>query len=245
MRTYPTYRFRGRWLLVVATLLLLPTLASASEKVFYLKVAFSDGLTFAPLDNVEVTITNLRTKNATRLITGENGLLNITLRDEAIFSIIGKKGNYFSSGNKTISTIGRSDESILEIEVHMRPIAVGATYNIEGIAFGVNSSRLSFTSQLILEDLAYLMMQHPGLKIQVNCHTDSRGDDTYNAQLSQERADAIVKYLIRVGVPYSSITGKGYGESVLLNHCENDVKCPSTLHEQNRRVEFQVLSTHF
>jgi len=77
--------------------------------------------------------------------------------------------------------------------------------------------------------------------IQFGAHTDARGGDGYNMWLSQKRASSTVRYLIGIGVDSKRITGKGFGESKLLNKCANGVKCTEAEHQQNRRTEFVVI----
>jgi len=72
-------------------------------------------------------------------------------------------------------------------------------------------------------------------RIEVSGHTDSRGSDAYNLQLSQRRADAVNTYLANKGVERSIITSKGYGETqpVASNATEKG-------RSQNRRITFSV-----
>jgi outer membrane protein OmpA-like peptidoglycan-associated protein len=59
--------------------------------------------------------------------------------------------------------------------------------------------------------------------------------------LSQKRASETVRYLIGIGVDSKRITGKGFGESKLVNGCSNGVKCTDLEHSQNKRTEFVVI----
>lgn len=52
--------------------------------------------------------------------------------------------------------------------------------------------------------------------------------------------DATIQYLVDRGISRSRLTGKGYGETQLVNHCSNGVKCSDWVHEQNRRSEFII-----
>ena len=84
------------------------------------------------------------------------------------------------------------------------------------------------------------MNQHPTLEIDVRSHTDSRASDAYNMALSKRRAQSTIDYLVQQGISRSRLTGRGYGETQLVNHCSNGVKCPDIVHEQNRRSEFII-----
>lgn len=84
------------------------------------------------------------------------------------------------------------------------------------------------------------MSKRPDIKIAVGSHTDSRESDTYNLWLSKRRAKRTVEYIISKGISAYRVTGKGYGETQLLNHCSNGIKCSEKEHQLNRRSEFIV-----
>jgi len=95
------------------------------------------------------------------------------------------------------------------------------------------------TSDIALElDKAVIVAQNfPGVQLRIETHTDSRGSNSANMKISQERADAIRNYLIQNGVSSSSIIGsQGYGEERLVNNCKNGVYCLDFLHQQNDRT---------
>jgi outer membrane protein OmpA-like peptidoglycan-associated protein len=69
----------------------------------------------------------------------------------------------------------------------------------------------------------------------VEGHTDSTGSDAYNQALSQRRADAVLNYLVRKGVPANRLTARGFGKSSPV--ASNDTREGRAL---NRRVELEV-----
>ena len=91
-----------------------------------------------------------------------------------------------------------------------------------------------------LDHLVGIMKDYPSMEIELGSHTDARGRDSYNRRLSQKRADAAVNYIISKGISKSRIVARGYGETVLRNHCANGVKCEDKVHEENRRTEVRV-----
>jgi len=77
--------------------------------------------------------------------------------------------------------------------------------------------------------------------IDVQSHTDSRGRDAYNMDLSTRRNISTKNWIINNGgIDRIRISGKGYGESQLVNHCSNGVKCSKAEHQENRRSMFIV-----
>ena len=86
------------------------------------------------------------------------------------------------------------------------------------------------------------MKEYPTMKVDVRLHTDSRGSDKYNLALSERRAKSTVKWITSRGIKKNRISGKGYGETQLVNDCGNDVPCTEEQHQANRRSEFIIIS---
>ena len=111
---------------------------------------------------------------------------------------------------------------------------------INPIYFDFNKSNIRPDAALELDKIVKVMTDYPGIEIELGSHTDSRGSDSYNRKLSDRRAKASARYIKeRISNP-ERITGKGYGESKLLNECKNGVKCSDEAHQENRRTEFII-----
>jgi outer membrane protein OmpA-like peptidoglycan-associated protein len=83
--------------------------------------------------------------------------------------------------------------------------------------------------------VAGIVSGHPGLKLDVEGHTDSVGGDDYNQQLSENRGGAVRDYLVQQGMPADSVTTKGLGETQPV--ASNDTAAGR---QQNRRVELVI-----
>jgi outer membrane protein OmpA-like peptidoglycan-associated protein len=81
------------------------------------------------------------------------------------------------------------------------------------------------------------MNNNPTLKIELASHTDSKGSDDYNMNLSQARAQSVVNYLIEKKIDVKRLVAKGYGEA--KPRATNDT---DEGRQQNRRTEFKILS---
>ena len=86
-----------------------------------------------------------------------------------------------------------------------------------------------------------LLTAKPNIRIELNSHTDSRGDANVNKSLSQARANSVKSYLISRGINKSRLVSNGYGETRLKNNCADGVKCSEAQHQKNRRTEFRVV----
>ncbi len=130
-------------------------------------------------------------------------------------------------------------EVLPEEIVKVRP----STYvvNIEPIYFELNSSYLNKEAMKELDKVVDLMTKYPEMIIESGSHTDSRGIVGYNTWLSTRRASSTVNYILEKGIDASRITGKGYGESQLINGCSDGVECTEVQHAMNRRTEFVII----
>ncbi len=95
-------------------------------------------------------------------------------------------------------------------------------------------------AEVELQKVIAALEKYPSLKIKANSHTDSRGPDAYNLWLSQKRAEATVAYMISKGISADRLLAEGFGETQLLNDCDDGVRCPAEDHQKNRRSEFII-----
>jgi OmpA-OmpF porin, OOP family len=108
--------------------------------------------------------------------------------------------------------------------------------NLEIINFSTGSAQIPDYSAPFLNKAAEVIKLAPsGTTIEIGGHTDNTGDAAANLALSQQRADAVRSYLIQQGVPQSTLTAKGYGDTkpIATNETEE-----GKFH--NRRIEFSA-----
>ncbi len=150
-----------------------------------------------------------------------------------------KEGYLFHSENFDIPNTAAFQT--VEKDVELKKLSVGSKIVLRNIFFDLDKATLRPESTVELNRLIKLMADVPTLKIELGGHTDSRGSDSYNQQLSEKRAKAVVDYLTNAGVAASRLKSAGYGETQLVNKCSNGVKCSDEQHQENRRTEFKVL----
>lgn len=109
---------------------------------------------------------------------------------------------------------------------------------LKPIHFDLDKAIIRTGDKPALDSIAAFMKNHPALSLDIRSHTDSRANDTYNMKLSEKRVAATIQYLTDRGISKTRITGRGYGETELLNNCGNNIECNETGHERNRRSEF-------
>ncbi|MDX6745710.1 OmpA family protein [Polaribacter sp. PL03] len=129
------------------------------------------------------------------------------------------------------------------------------TYNERGeliimiapIYFDYNKSNIREDAAIELNQIVRIMKEYPKLIIRSSSHTDARGRESYNKALSDRRAKSSVAYILSKGISENRITGKGFGETRLINDCvDNDkhtnrTKCTEEEHQTNRRTEFVIV----
>jgi len=116
-----------------------------------------------------------------------------------------------------------------------RETARGLIVNLSDVLFDTGSATLKPGTREKLARVAGIVLSHPDLTLQIEGHTDSVGDATYNQRLSESRADSVRTYLLAQGIAAASVSATGFGETQPV--APND--SPGG-RQQNRRVELVV-----
>jgi outer membrane protein OmpA-like peptidoglycan-associated protein len=116
-----------------------------------------------------------------------------------------------------------------------RDTARGLIVNMSDVLFDTGQYTLKPGAREKLAKVSGIILAHPGLKIEVEGHTDSVGGDDYNMKLSENRADAVRTYLVGQGVNGDAVTAKGFGKAVPV--ADNSIAAGR---QANRRVELVV-----
>jgi outer membrane protein OmpA-like peptidoglycan-associated protein len=116
-----------------------------------------------------------------------------------------------------------------------RDTARGLIVNMSDVLFDTAKYSLRPVAREKMAKVAGIVSGHPGLKLDVEGHTDSVGGDDYNQQLSENRGSAVRDYLVQQGMPSGSVTTKGFGKTQPV--ASNDTAAGR---QQNRRVELVI-----
>jgi outer membrane protein OmpA-like peptidoglycan-associated protein len=113
---------------------------------------------------------------------------------------------------------------------------------IQNIYYSSNSADLWAEAKKELDKVITLLKNNPSLVVELGSHTDSRGSDAANKTLSQLRAQNAVNYILTSPwIEPSKLKAKGYGESKLVNECEDGTPCNDEKHQRNRRTELKII----
>jgi outer membrane protein OmpA-like peptidoglycan-associated protein/tetratricopeptide (TPR) repeat protein len=168
--------------------------------------------------------------------TDEDGyyLMTLPVGKDYVFNV-NKKGYLFYSDNFLVAN--RKNDSTYEKNISLTPIELNAAIVLKNIFFDVNKYELKATSQIELDKLILLLNDNPSIKIEVSGHTDNVGKLADNLLLSNNRAKAVVNYLISKKIDPKRLIAKGYGATKPITDNKNEDN-----RAQNRRTEIKVIS---
>lgn len=141
-------------------------------------------------------------------------------------------------------------DSKVALELTEKPLKPGddlrTALGIDIIYFDLDKSNIRPDAAVELAKVLEVMKEYPNMKIDVRSHTDCRQTAKYNEALSDRRAKSTIAWLIKNGIAADRLTGRGYGESQLVNDCgcepTNQSNCTEEQHQKNRRSEFIITS---
>lgn len=148
---------------------------------------------------------------------------------------VNRQGYLFYSDNFLM--IGRSPDSTYEKDILLQPIVTNAAIVLRNVFFDVNKFELKPESQVELDKVVQLLNDNPSLKIEISGHTDNVGKPSDNLTLSNNRAKAVVDYLVGKNIVATRLTAKGFGETKPV--ADNKTEAGRAM---NRRTEMRVIS---
>ncbi len=218
----------------------------------YVAGVVTDANSKAILPDTEVFLLDANNSELQRTRTDARGEYKFDIDCETSYVVRASKESY----NPTEATLATNN--VLEYEFKL-PLQLGIGNGLTGqevkpgddlakllsleiIYFDLDKSFIRSDAEVELQKIIAALKEYPNLKIDVRSHTDSRAGDNYNMYLSERRAKSTIKYIIeKGGIDKSRISGRGYGESNLVNECANGKPCADDEHQRNRRSEFIVL----
>ena len=195
-----------------------------------------------PISGINVILENkgLAVKKST--MTDAQGNFLLQLPETGEYDLFGKMDKYFSQIEKVSANDYKRDKNLfVKLEMCAEKAECGTALGLRNILFDLDKSEIKEVAKTELNRLVLFMKSNPQVKVEVGSHTDCRSSNEYNNNLSQNRANASVNYIVSQGIERNRITGKGYGESILLNGCSDGVNCSEAQHSVNRRTEMKVI----
>ena len=137
------------------------------------------------------------------------------------------------------SAIDEQGRGLLLADIPMKKIVKDEAIRLDNIYYDYDKWNIREDAKPALDNLVRILRSNP-IIIELGSHTDNRGTDEYNQVLSDKRAKSAMDYMVSRGIKSSRITAKGYGETVSLNRCNDEVRCTDAEYQFNRRTEFKV-----
>lgn len=176
-------------------------------------------------------------------VVGPDGYFRLELAENMDYNFTATLNGYLSNSTK-FSTRGIARDpanpvQTFEVEVVLDKIFSGREIVLENIYYDYDKWDIRPDAEPTLNRLAEVLRQNPGIRIQLGSHTDCRGNDSYNQDLSQRRAQSAVNYLISKGIVAERLSALGYGEAQPADLCAC-ARCTEVQHQTNRRTTFRI-----
>ncbi len=200
--------------------------------IFYWQEIFVfDAKTVKPIPRAHVDFCNLNNSE-----TDSEGKVSFLLEKNSVCKVTASALGY--KENSRLIKIGKLVHGTILKDTIFLEMIVNEKITLRNIYYDFDKWDILPESATELDRLVSLMNENPDMKVELSAHTDERGTEKYNLKLSQLRAQAAVNYMILNGVDKMRITGKGYGESQLINKCNKN--CTPIQHRENRRTEIYI-----
>ena len=189
-----------------------------------------------PLPNTNINLFDEDGKPVASRISNQNGKYQFEVEPSDKYTIKAQKEGYFDFELPVVTAPGNSISNI-ELTGKKAEIINNAIV-LENIYFDFNKYIIKAESTLSLNKIVTVLNENPNMKIYVNSHTDSKGTEVYNQNLSDRRALSVKKYLLSKGIKSDRIESKGYGETKLLSNCREN--CTPSEYATDRRIDFLI-----
>jgi len=198
----------------------------------------------SPLNNVLIQFKSTSEVSLANAYTDANGFYFVQVPAGQIIQILGAKSGYLNNevflDTKNITIDSSEATYTFNVELVLSKLFVGKEITLRNIYYDFDRWEIRDDAKPTLDELANLLNLNPQIKMQLSSHTDCRGDESYNLELSQRRAQSVVSYLTEKGIAATRLTAVGYGESRLLDTCVCQL-CTEEQHQANRRTTFTIL----
>lgn len=217
--------------------ILAPTLEIKEAQLTILKGVVTDAITKKPLEaTIELIDNKQNISIATFTSNSFSGKYLVSLPAGKNYGIAIKKDGYlFQSENFDIPASAAFQQVVKDIA--LKSVDIGSTIVLKNIFFDLGKASLRSESTNELERLGKLLYDNPTLKIEISGHTDNKGSAELNKKLSDNRAKAVVDYLISKGITGDRLTYVGYGKDQPIASNDNEDG-----RQQNRRTEFKIIA---
>lgn len=195
-----------------------------------------------PIDGAKLEVDHGREKE--NLTSKGEEPITIALNKNTDYNFLASSEGFLNNVAKfTTKGIGEDPNNPIqrfELEIVLDKIFFDKEIVLENIYYDFDKWDIRPDAEPTLNELAANLKLNPDIRIELASHTDCRGNDSYNEELSQKRAQSAVDYLIAQGIDASRLSAKGYGESSPAVDCIC-ARCTEEEHQRNRRTTFKII----
>ncbi len=182
-----------------------------------------------------IELRNITTSEVTNVVydslTGKYA--SVVLFDHDYIMTVKKKGAAFTS--KYFAHDDTLNSRPVSVNFDVRKIELGHSYTLRDILFETDSYELTQMSKRVIEDFSEFLKENRGVRVAIYGHTDNQGDAALNLRLSDQRARAVYRYLLSLGISPSRLSSRGFGQ--IKPVATNDTPGGRA---KNRRTEFYI-----
>jgi flagellar motor protein MotB len=221
-----------------SSLVIAKNVDSKTSNLTIIKGVIADAITNKPI-GATITLTD-NTKGGEEIANfqsnSKTGKYLVALPSGKNYGIDVKADGYlFHSENFEIPSAGGYVE--MSKAIPMKDYSVGNIIIMKNVFYDSDKSTLRKESTTELNLLVKLLTEMPKMTIEISSHTDNKGGEKYNVELSEKRSESVVAYLISKGIEAKRLSSKGYGFSMPIGSNESELG-----RQLNRRTEFKILS---
>lgn len=205
------------------------------HKTLYLKGQVKDKITGKPLPCLVELIENSQQKSLLKVQTDETGNYFVTLPTGNDYTLTVNRRNYLFYSE--LFQLSQSvPDSVYKKDIFLQPIQLNASLTFSNIQFANNSFALPESAKIELNKLITLLKENPRIQIEIGGHTDNVGAAESNRILSENRAKAIVQFLLDNQIESGRLRWKGYGATQPI--ANNTTEAGRAI---NRRTTFTII----
>lgn len=200
-------------------------------------VKVTDAKNNMPIDGVEVLVYDDEANEVKRGTTQSGGIAKLLVVSYQQYDVQANMKGY-ESASKTIEPSGNEMPVNIALEP-IEPLIVERKVVLDEIYFEFDKFEIIPQAALELDQLIETLKKYDDIRLLVESHTDSRGDENYNQMLSEKRAQSTVAYMVENGIAETRLEAVGLGETKPINDCATG--CTEEQHRENRRSEFTII----
>ena len=215
-----------------------PLLIKCAERIKGLVTNAENGKTIA---NSNITVFNNSFKIIGETVSDHNGRfeLDVSYRS-GTYQIHTKKKGFKGREERFTMALDRFNTNFTLKMTELSAVAgtdLVEYLKIDPILFDLNEHVLTLVGEKSVAIIAAYMLRFPQMHLKIHAFTDASGTTSYNQLLSEKRAKSTIVFLLQLGVKATNVTYKGFGETRLLQDCNDKEPCSVEEHQKNRRSE--------